>query len=104
MEVYFDITKDMDTITLKFDNIYYNNLKDDFKLIYDKTTIHIKVSGSKNILQNLSKDNVVIMVDCQDIDREGIYYLNIEVILPKGVESISISPQIIKVDAELKKN
>ncbi|HOV15172.1 MAG TPA: CdaR family protein [Spirochaetota bacterium] len=102
VEVYFEIAKDIDYLTLKYDNVYTNNLKSNLRILYDKISVLVKISGSKTMLSNISKDNIVVMVDCQDIEKEGIYYLNIETILPKGIDLISITPQLIKVEADKK--
>jgi len=102
VEVYFEIAKDIDYLTLKYDNVYTNNLKSNLRILYDKISVLVKISGSKTMLSNISKDNIVVMVDCQDIEKEGIYYLNIETILPKGLILFSITPQLIKVEADKK--
>ncbi|HPO49393.1 MAG TPA: CdaR family protein [Spirochaetota bacterium] len=103
VEVYFEIAKETDLISFKFDSIYHNNLSDKFRLVYDKIAIYVKISGFKTNLANISKDNIVLMVDCNNIEEEGAYYLPIEVALPKGADLAAVTPSTIKVEVRAKR-
>ncbi|OHD20689.1 MAG: hypothetical protein A2Y34_14150 [Spirochaetes bacterium GWC1_27_15] len=106
IEVYFEISelKDVSTLIFKQDAINFLSLKSQFKISQEKSSIYVKVKGSKTELEKLSPSNIFLFSDCSEINTEGIFNLKIEANIPQNIEIVSISPEKIKITVEEKKN
>jgi len=102
-EVTFEIEKEANFLTYKFESVYFKNLKSQFKSWIEKSIITIKINGNKEDLDNINQENIYLYVDCSSINEQGIYNLKVESNLAKNINMISINPDIIKVHVEEKK-
>ena len=62
--------------------------------------VSIGIKGPKNIINNISSNQINGIVDFYEISKEGLYKLKIEVTAPKRTQITRIIPSEIKVEVE----
>lgn len=82
-------------------NIGINNLADGLIATLDNTKVSIVLSGDESVINNLKDGDVKCSVDLTNLG-EGDYNLNVNAILPSGVQNVSMSPQTVKVNIKKK--
>lgn len=100
-ELFFEIIEATDFVSLKYNNVVFQKLKPQFKAVI-KNEITVKITGSKNDIKNLNKNNIVLYVDCDNINFPGEYTCAVNVRKPAYYDVISIMPEDIKVTVEEK--
>ncbi len=77
-----------------------NNLSEDFAIKEFPENVSIGIKGSKNVINNISPNQISGKVDFSEISEEGLYKLKVEVAAPKRTEITRIIPSEIKVEVE----
>jgi len=76
------------------------NLREDLVIKEFPTNVSVGIKGPKNIITNISSDQIVGIVDFAEIDQPGIYKLKVEVVPPKNIEIIRVVPPEVNVEVE----
>ncbi|HBY56542.1 MAG TPA: hypothetical protein DEG96_01550 [Candidatus Atribacteria bacterium] len=76
------------------------NLQEDLVVKEFPKNISVGIKGPKNIITNITSDQIVGIVDFAEIDKQGIYKLKVEVIPPKRTEIIRVIPPEVNVEVE----
>ena len=77
-----------------------NNLSEDLVIKEFPTNVSIGIKGSKNIINNISPNQISGIVNFSEISKEGLYKLKVEVAAPKRTQITRIIPSEIKVEVE----
>ena len=102
VEASFEIIKNLEIISYKFDNISIHNLNSNFKIELYNNYFIVTVSGLKEDIVTLTKDNIIISIDCAKVYYPGEYSFRIDVSLPKNINLVSINPAVLKANIKLK--
>lgn len=81
-------------------SLVQNNLSEDLVIKEFPTNVSIGIKGSKNIINNISPNQISGIVDFSEISKEGLYKLKVEVAAPKRTQITRIIPSEIKVEVE----
>jgi len=76
------------------------NLKEDLVVKEFPSTVSVGIKGPKNIINNLSSNQITGIVNFSEINKVGQYILKVEIAPPKRTEIIKIIPSEIKADIE----
>lgn len=77
-----------------------NNLSEDLVIKEFPTNVSIGIKGPKNIINNISPNQINGIVNFSEISKEGLYKLKVEVTAPKRTQITRIIPSEIKVEVE----
>jgi len=77
-----------------------NNLSEDLVLKEFPVNVSIGIKGAKNIINNISPNQISGIVNFSEISKEGLYKLKVEVDAPKRTQITRIIPSEIKVEVE----
>jgi len=77
-----------------------NNLSEDLVLKEFPVNVSIGIKGPKNIINNISPNQISGIVNFSEISKEGLYKLKVEVDAPKRTQITRIIPSEIKVEVE----
>ncbi|HAJ33832.1 MAG TPA: hypothetical protein DCK79_10835 [Candidatus Atribacteria bacterium] len=77
-----------------------NNLSEDLVIKEFPTNVSIGIKGPKNIINNISPNQISGIVNFSEISKEGLYKLKVEVTAPKRTQITRIIPSEIKVEVE----
>lgn len=77
-----------------------NNLSEDLVIKEFPTNVSIGIKGSKNIINNISSNQINGVVNFSEISKEGLYKMKVEVAAPKRTQITRIIPSEIKVEIE----
>ncbi|MDO9554989.1 MAG: CdaR family protein [Atribacterota bacterium] len=77
-----------------------NNLSEDLAIKEFPTNVSIGIKGPKNIINNISPNQISGIADFSEISKEGLYKLKIEATPPKRTQITRIIPPEIKVEVE----
>ncbi|MEA3453519.1 MAG: CdaR family protein [Candidatus Caldatribacteriota bacterium] len=77
-----------------------NNLREDLVMKEFPTNVSIGIKGSKNVINNISPNQISGIVNFSEISKEGLYKLKVEVAAPKRIQITRIIPSEIKVEVE----
>ena len=77
-----------------------NNLSEDLVIKEFPTNVSIGIKGPKNIINNISPNQISGIVNFSEISKEGLYKLKVEVAAPKRTQITRIIPSEIKVEVE----
>jgi len=81
-------------------SLVQNNLSEDLVIKEFPTNVSIGIKGPKNIINNISPNQISGIVDFSEISKEGLYKLKVEVAAPKRTQITRIIPSEIKVEVE----
>ena len=98
-DIYFEIIQETDIVSYTFEKVNFQNLKEQFKAKI-KGNIVIKISGPKNSIENVAKNDFTLFVDCANIAFPGEYKYEVKTKKPKAFEVISITPDRIEIVVE----
>ena len=103
VEATLEITRLIEPIRLNFTEVEINNLRANLKSSF-MSDIYISVSltGDKDDLSRVTKDNVILSIDCSRINYPGEYSMRVEVSVPKNIILNSIKPDIVKIKIDPK--
>jgi len=76
------------------------NLGEDLAVRELPANVSIGIKGPKNIINNISSNQINGIVDFSEISKEGLYKLKVEVTAPKRTQITRIIPSEIKVEVE----
>ncbi|HEC91592.1 MAG TPA: hypothetical protein ENI51_01140, partial [Candidatus Atribacteria bacterium] len=76
------------------------NLREDLVIKEFPTNVSVGIKGPKNIITNISSDQIVGIVDFAEIGKPGIYKLKVEVVPPKNIGVIRVIPPEVNVEVE----
>jgi YbbR domain-containing protein len=76
------------------------NLKEDLVVKEFPSTVSVGIKGPKNIINNISSNQITGIVNFSEINKVGQYILKVEIAPPKRTEIIKIIPSEIKADVE----
>jgi len=76
------------------------NLKEDLVVKEFPSTVSVGIKGPKNIINNISSNQITGIVNFSEINKVGQYILKVEIAPPKRTEIIKIIPSEIKADIE----
>lgn len=103
VEVFFEITRDLEFITYKFENLSIHNLNTNLKVeLINPSIFYVQISGGKEDIKKISKENIIISIDCSPVHYPGEYSFRIDVSLPKNINLVSIRPEVVKVNIKSK--
>jgi len=77
-----------------------NNLSEDLVIKEFPANVSIGIEGPKNIINNISSNQISGVVNFSEISKEGLYKMNVEVVAPKRTQITRIIPSEIKVEVE----
>ena len=77
-----------------------NNLSEDLVIKEFPANVSIGLEGPKNIINNISSNQISGVVNFSEISKEGLYKMNVEVVAPKRTQITRIIPSEIKVEVE----
>lgn len=95
-DLYFEIIPESDLVSFEFEQVFFQNLKEQFKAS-TKEKINVTLRGPKNVIGNIKEEDVSIIIDCANIAFPGEYVQDIKVKRPKNFEIVSIKPQKVKI-------
>jgi len=81
-------------------SITTKNLQEDLAIKEFPTNISVGIKGPKNIITNISSDQIFGVIDFSEIDQPGTYKLKIKVVPPKNIKIIRVIPPEINVEVE----
>jgi len=81
-------------------SLIQNNLSEDLVIKEFPTNVSIGIEGPKNIINNISSNQISGVVNFSEISKEGLYKLKVEVTAPKRTQITRIIPSEIKVEVE----
>jgi len=76
------------------------NLSEDLAIKEFPTNVSVGIKGPKNIINNISPNQISGIVDFSEINKEGLFKLEVEVAAPKRTQITRIIPSEIKVEVE----
>jgi len=76
------------------------NLSKDLVIKEFPTNVSVGIKGPKNIINNISSNQISGVVNLHEISKEGLYKLKVEVDAPKRTQITRIIPSEIKIDIE----
>jgi len=76
------------------------NLSEDLAIKEFPTNASVGIKGPRNIINNISPNQISGIVNFSEISKEGLYKLNVEVAAPKKTQITRIIPSEIKVEVE----
>jgi len=95
-ELFFEINPESDVVSYEFKDVFFQNLKEQFKAS-SRETISVTLRGPKNVIGNIKEEDVGIIIDCANIAFPGEYVQDIKIKRPKNFEIVSIKPQKLKI-------
>lgn len=96
VNVFFEVIEETDVKDFRFQRIYFENLKKQFRAKIKKPII-IKLEGPKNEITTLTMDDIYLYADCSGVVYPGEYPLEVKFKIPENFKVISIFPQRISV-------
>ncbi|HOJ63700.1 MAG TPA: CdaR family protein [Spirochaetota bacterium] len=103
VEVSFEISKDLEFITYRFNNLSIHNLNTNFKIeILTPNNFIVQISGLKEDIKKITKENIILSIDCSSVYYPGDYSFRIEVSLPRNINLVTIKPEVVRVSVKLK--
>ncbi len=81
-------------------SISQTNLNENLVLKEFPANISVGIKGPKNIINNITSQQIKGVVNFSEIGKEGPYKLKVEVTVPKGTQITRIIPSDIKVEVE----
>jgi len=102
IDVTFEIVKLIESIRLSFTDVSVHNLKNNLKTKIEDINVTVQVSGARDDILKLNKENIILSVDFSKVNYPGEYSLRIDVGLPKNITLNQIKPEVIKVKVEQK--
>ena len=76
------------------------NLSEDLAIKEFPANVSVGIKGPKNIINNISPNQISGIVNFSEISKEGLYKLKVEVAAPKSTQITRIIPSEIKVEVE----
>ena len=77
-----------------------NNLSGGLVIKEFPANVSVGIRGPKNVINNISPNQISGKVNFSEISKEGLYRLKVEVTTPKGTQISRIIPSEIKVEVE----
>lgn len=77
-----------------------NNLKDDLVIKEFPTNVSVGIKGPKDLINNLSSQQISGIINFSEVNQEGLYKLKVEVDVPKRTQITRIIPSEIMVGVE----
>ncbi|MDO8886616.1 CdaR family protein, partial [Candidatus Oleimmundimicrobium sp.] len=77
-----------------------NNLSGGLVIKEFPANVSVGIRGPKNVINNISPNQISGKVNFSEISKEGLYKLKVEVTTPKGTQITRIIPPEIKVEVE----
>ena len=77
-----------------------NNLSEGLVIKEFPANVSVGINGPKNIINNISPNQISGIVNFSEISKEGLYKLEVEVVAPKRTQITRIIPSEIKVEVE----
>ena len=77
-----------------------NNLSEGLVIKEFPANVSVGIRGPKNVINNISPNQISGKVNFSEISKEGLYRLKVEVTTPKGTQISRIIPSEIKVEVE----
>jgi len=81
-------------------SLIQNNLSEDLVIKEFPTNVSIGIKGPKDVINNISSQQISGTVNFSEISEEGLYKLKVEVAAPKRAQITRIIPPEIKVEVE----
>lgn len=97
VEVSFSITVEMDFRIFSYYRVIHNNLNKQFKAVFEKFPIRVKVTGPKRNIAALRSEDIILSIDCASFIIPGEYTAPIDTFISnEEIKVVSIIPPNLK--------